>query len=64
MSKVSLQSQISAIDLVLNGQAQQMSGARKSLHREHVQAVRHSLEWLKRHETDVRAFVESRRTAR
>ncbi len=43
MAKVSLQSQISAIDLVLNGQAQQMSGPRKSLHRDHIQAVRNTL---------------------
>ena len=61
MAKVSLQSQISAIELVINGQAQQMSGARKSLFQDHVRAAVDTLRWLKRHEADIRAFVEQKR---
>lgn len=64
MSKVSLASQIAAIEVAAGGRSATMSRGQKELHETHLRAAIASLRWLRDNEAAIRAFVEARWEAR
>ena len=62
MSKVSLSSQIAAVEVVISGRSATFSGSKRDLHRDHMLAALRSLQFLQRHEAAIRALAEKRRT--
>lgn len=60
MSKVSLKSQIAAIEMFLRLNVRVDAGARGTLHREHMQAALETLRWLERHEDEIKAALGGR----
>ncbi|BCH63247.1 hypothetical protein RvVAT039_04630 [Agrobacterium vitis] len=63
MAKVSLKSQIAAVDAVVSGQFPIVasSASQRQLIKEQLGAVIETLRWLQTNEPAVRAFVESRK---
>lgn len=57
-TKVSLNSQIAAVNAVVIGEAATLTGARKSMHMEHLRAALESMKWLQKHEATIKAAIE------
>lgn len=57
MSKISLKSQIAAIETFLRLNVRVDAGARGTLHREHMQAALETLRWLDRNEEKIKAAI-------
>lgn len=60
MSKVSLKSQVAAIETFLRLNVHIDAGARGKLHREHMQAALDTLQWLERNEEKIKAALGGR----
>ncbi|MDM9647717.1 hypothetical protein [Rhizobium sp. S163] len=66
MAKVSLSSQIEAIDAFLQrgNRAAVFPGAKGDLHRDHMRAVGETLRWVQRNEPDIRDFIAEKKASR
>lgn len=60
MSKVSLKSQVAAIETFLRLNVRIDAGARGTLHREHMQAALETLKWLERNEDKIKEALGGR----
>ena len=56
--RVSLKSQIAAIEVVTNGRTGGLHAAGRELHAMHLQAAIETLRWVQRHEATVRDAVK------
>lgn len=61
MTKVSIQSQIAAIEAAADGKAASYRGTQKELHVDHMRAAAQTLRWVRRYEAEIRAMVEGRK---
>ena len=60
MSKVSLKSQVAALETFLRLNVRVDAGARGALHRKHMQAALDTLKWLERNEDKIKAVLGGR----
>lgn len=58
--KISLTSQMAAVQAAADGRSFQSRSAAEDLQRRHLQAALATLRWVKSHEEDIRAFVTIR----
>lgn len=57
MSKISLNSQISAVQAFIDGRAAGMTVAQRALHRSHMTGVLETLKWLRANEAAIKDAI-------
>ncbi|WP_440410695.1 hypothetical protein [Neorhizobium petrolearium] len=61
MTKVSIQSQIAAVEAAAFGKAATYRGTQKDLHQEHLRAAAQTLRFVRRNEDAIREMAEGRK---